>query len=136
MSQKLIKVLLFSTGLLTLGLSGLVWRSSVGVGEARLEAEQLAERILAEQARLVQTPGLEQDVLVFREISGRMAAILPDEEGLNDLVRSLQGFSEDSGVSIRSLRRATLRGAAKQVGDFREVSYTLEDVVDLLRKRA
>ena len=135
MSQKLIKVLLFSTGLLTLGLSGLVWRSSVGVGEARLEAEQLAERILAEQARLVQTPGLEQDVLVFREISGRMAAILPDEEGLNDLVRSLQGFSEDSGVSIRSLRRATPRGAAKQVGDFREVSYTLElegDAFELL----
>lgn len=136
MSGGIIRALLVSTGLLTLGLSGLVWRSSAGVSDARVEAEQLAERILGEQARLVKTPGLEQDVLVFREISGRMAAILPDEEGLNDLVRSLQEFSEDSGVNIRSLRRATPRGGAvKQVGDFREVSYTLElegDAFELL----
>ncbi len=136
MSQGIIRALLVATGLLTLGLSGLVWRSGAGVSDARLEAEQLAERILGEQARLARTPALEQDVLVFREISGRMAAILPDEEGLNDLVRSLQEFSEDSGVNIRSLRRATPRGgAAKQVGDFREVSYTLElegDAFELL----
>ncbi|MDE0891379.1 MAG: GspMb/PilO family protein [Planctomycetota bacterium] len=135
MSGKLVRALLVMTGLLTLGLSGMVWRSNTGISESRQEAEELAERILAERARLVQNPGLEQDVLVFREISGRMAAILPDEEGLNDLVRSLQGFSEDSGVNIRSLRRAARRGVPKHVEDFREVSYSLElegDTFELL----
>ena len=135
MSGKLVRALLVMTGLLTLGLSGMVWRSNTGISESRQEAEEFAERILAERARLVQNPGLEQEVLVFREISGRMAAILPDEEGLNDLVRSLQGFSEDSGVNIRSLRRAAPRGAPKRVEDFREVSYSLElegDTFELL----
>ena len=136
MSHKGLRVFLVAMGLLTVGLSGLVWRSSRGLESARQEAALVAERILVERARLDKTPGLEQDVLVFREISGRMAAILPDEAGLNDLVRSLQGFSEQSGVEIRSLRRAAPRGDAKRGGDLRAVSYTLElegDAFELLR---
>ena len=127
---------LVTASLTTLGLSGIVWRSSTGLEGAREEATQLAERILLERGRLEETPELEQEVLVFREISGRMAAILPDEDGLNDLVRSLQGFSEQSGVEIRSLRRAAPRGFAKSEGDLRAVSYTLEldgDAFELLR---
>ncbi len=136
MSGKGARVFLVATGLITVGLSGLVWRSTNELESARQEAAAVAERILVERARLEKTPGLEQEVLVFREISGRMAAILPDEAGLNDLVRSLQGFSEQSGVEIRSLRRAAPRSGAKGGGDLRAVSYTLElegDAFELLR---
>jgi len=135
MSGKGVRLFIILTSLMTIGLGGLVWRSSRGVDEARREASQFAERIRVERERLELTPKLEQDVLVFREISGRMGAILPDEEGLNDLVRSLQEFSEQSGVKIRSLRRAAPRGSAKPGGDLRGVSYTLElegDAFELL----
>ena len=136
MSGKGLRAFLVATSLITVGLSGLVWRSSLGLESAHQEAAAVAERILVERARLEKTPALEQEVLVFREISGRMAAILPNEAGLNDLVRSLQGFSEQSGVEIRSLRRAAPRGEAKRGGDLRAVSYTLElegDAFELLR---
>ena len=130
-----LRVFLISAGLLTVGLSGLVWRSNAGLESARLEVQTVSERITAERVLLDETPALEQEVLVYREISGRMAAILPDEAGLNDLVRSLQVFSERSGVEIRSLRRAAPRGEAKRGGDLRAVSYTLElegDAFELL----
>jgi hypothetical protein len=136
LSGKGVRAFLVATGLVTIGLFGLVWRSSLGLESARQEAAAVADQILIERARLENTPELEQEVLVFREISGRMAAILPDEAGLNDLVRSLQGFSEQSGVEIRSLRRAAPRGDAKRGGDLRAVSYTLElegDAFELLR---
>ena len=109
MSASGLRVFLISAGLLTVGLSGLVWRSNAGLESARLEVKSVSERIIAERVLLDETPALEQEVLVYREISGRMAAILPDEAGLNDLVRSLQVFSERSGVEIRSLRRAAPR---------------------------
>ena len=112
MNARGLKLFLVAAGVFAVSLSGLVWRSSAGLETARLEVESVSGRILAERGRLEETPALEQEVLVFREISGRMAAILPDEAGLNDLVRSLQGFSERSGVEIRSLRRAAARGGA------------------------
>ena len=130
-----LRVFLISAGLITVGLSGLVWRSNAGLESARLEVKSTSERITAERVLLDETPALEQELLVYREISGRMAAILPDEAGLNDLVRSLQVFSERSGVEIRSLRRAAPRGEAKRGGDLRAVSYTLElegDAFELL----
>lgn len=135
MKRQATHIMLAAAGLVTVGLAGLVWQSERSLDEARAEAEAISQRILAERRRLEGTPGLEQEVLVFREISGRMAAILPDEEELNQLVRNLQEFSEESGVKIHSLRRAAVGGHAGSDGDLRGVSYVLEleaDAFELL----
>ena len=52
MSGKGARVFLVATGLITVGLSGLVWRSTNELESARQEAAAVAERILVERARL------------------------------------------------------------------------------------
>lgn len=112
---------------LALGLGWLIWSQYSSIGEQR---EQVAsQRTGIEQARklLAQTPALEKEVIVMRETEQAIKEILPDEQDLNNFVRDLQRFQEDSEVHITSLKKRDVvaRGTKSSSEAFDKVSYEI-----------
>ena len=70
------------------------------------------------------TATLEREVIVLREMSEVIKAILPDSEDVNNLIHTFHEYSGEAGVRTTSYKRkANLRRGKKS--DFDEVSYTL-----------
>lgn len=102
---------------------GLVYRQYGKIDETRAEVAGLRGNIDSSRKLIEGTPALEREVIVLREISEVMKRILPDTEDVNNLVRTFQKFSEESGVRISGLKKKT--NDARDKGDFDKVAYTL-----------
>ncbi|HJP01283.1 MAG TPA: hypothetical protein QF764_05895 [Planctomycetota bacterium] len=91
---------------------------------ARAQVAQLGDEIGTSRKLVSGTRALEREVIVLRELAEVIQGILPDEDDVNNLVRTFQRFSEGSDVRIRALKKKSdPRG--KQETAFDEVAYTL-----------
>ena len=109
--------------LLAGGLGYMIYDQFGKIETARLEIEGLKTNIDSSRKLIEGTGALERDVIVLRELSEVMKKILPDTDDVNNLVRTFQKFSEDSGVRISGLKKKT--NDARDKGDFTKVAYTL-----------
>lgn len=109
--------------LLAGGLGALVWMQYRAIDEGRAEIATLRGSIDGSRKQIEGTPALEREVIVLREINEVMKGILPDNDDVNNLVRTLQRFSEESGVRISGLKKKA--DDTKNKSDFDKVGYTL-----------
>lgn len=113
------------------GLGALNWFQHSMIEEARVEVAQMRTEIATSRKLIEGTSTLEREVIVLRELSEVMQGILPDTEDVNNLVRTLQRFSEDSEVRIRGLKKKS--DSAQQNAAFDGVGYTLTLEADVFQ---
>lgn len=110
-------------GALALGLGALIYLQYEEIAKGRDQVAALRTNIEGARKQIEGTGTLEREVIVLREISQVMKEILPDDNDINNLVRTLQKFSEESEVRISGLKKKTFDGREKT--DFDKVGYTL-----------
>lgn len=115
--------ILVGGGTIALSLGALIYMQMGKISKARDEVVQLRTQVGAARKLIEGTGSLEREVIVQREMSEVIRNILPDEEDMNNWVRTIQGFSDDSGVRIRGLKKKPDDPRA-QPGAFDEVTYT------------
>lgn len=109
--------------LAALGLGALIYFQQQNITKSRDEVAVLQGQIETSRKLIEGTNALEREVIVLRELSATMREILPDTEDVNNLVRTLQKFSEDSQVRISGLKKKDAN--VRDQGDFDKVAYTL-----------
>ena len=135
--QKTWLTVLGGGGVLGVGLAWLIYSQLGSIADGRAEVEQLRTKVVAARKLIEGTNALEREVIVQREMSEVMGTILPDNEDMNNWVRTIQDFSDTSAVRIRGLKKKN-QAASRTKKDqtaFDEVTYafTLEsDAFELL----
>lgn len=131
--------------LCALGLGGLLYWQNGQIVESRTQVTTLRGSIDTSRKLIESTGALEREVIVLRELTEVMKGILPDNDDVNNLVRTLQRFSDESGVRIAGLKKKTDAGKKKDKSDFDKVGYTLSlegdafqflDFLDLLESHS
>jgi Tfp pilus assembly protein PilO len=124
-------------GALATGLAG--WGISAEMDNIELkrqEIETLRATVASSHKLIEGTSSLEREVIVQREMSTVIRNILPDNAEMNNWTRTIQGFTQDSGVRITGLKAKTSPKRAKDdKTDFREVTtaFTIDsDAFQLL----
>jgi hypothetical protein len=112
-----------------LALGTLIYLQHQKIEERRAEADALRKQIADARDLIKTTPDLVREVIIQRETDATIKTILSDEEDVNNLVRTLHQFEEESTVTISSWKlqkevRSTKKGKGK-TDDFRRVGYTL-----------
>jgi hypothetical protein len=136
--QKTWVAVLGGGGLIAAGLAYLIYAQLGSIAESRAEVEQLRQEASASRKLIEGTGALEREVIVQREMSEVISNILPDNEDMNNWVRIIQDFSDESGVSITGLKKqnsAAVRGRGKSQTAFDEVTYAFtidSDAFELL----
>ena len=98
-------VAVFAGGVLLAGGVGyMIWDQYGKIDIARTEVAGLRTNIDSSRKLIEGTGTLEREVIVLRELSEVMKKILPDTDDVNNLVRTFQKFSEESGVRITGRR--------------------------------
>ncbi|MFT7486464.1 MAG: hypothetical protein ACI9F9_002319 [Candidatus Paceibacteria bacterium] len=112
--------------LLAGGLGYLIFTIFGTLDQKRLESDGLRTKIAQSRKLIEGTSGLEREVIVQREMSVVISNILPDNEDMNNWVRVIQGFSDESGVQIRGFKKkpAQSRGKKESESAFDEVTYS------------
>lgn len=106
----------------------LIWSGYDTIAASRGEVDSLRQSIDASRKLLAQTGPLERDVIVLRETEQLIKEILPDEQDLNNFVRDLRAFEEESGVRITGLKKKADSANRKQkqdAVDFEKATYQL-----------
>jgi Tfp pilus assembly protein PilO len=126
MSERKKLFLVLGAGLLCAG--GLValniWQSGQ-IEESRSKVAGIQSNIDSARSLVESTPPLEREVIVLRELGEVMRGILPDTDDVNNLVRTFQRLSEESGVRISGLKKKTDNANKRNTADFDRVAYTL-----------
>ena len=110
-------------GFLALAVCGGIYLQTDSILQARTEVEALRMQVASSRTLIEGTSTLEREVIVQREMSQHIRTILPDEEDMNNWVRTIQDFSDDSGVRIKGLKKKPDDPRAKP-GAFDNVTYT------------
>lgn len=103
----------------------LIRREYQNIDDAREAVTNLRTQIGSARKLLTGTPELEREVIVLRETEERIKQILPDEQDVNNLVRDLSRFKEQSGVQITGLKKKPPESGKKDNEDFDKVAYQL-----------
>lgn len=136
--QKTWMAVLGGGGLMAAGLAWLIYSQLDGIAQGRAEVERLRTEVSSSRKLIEGTGALEREVIVQREMSTVIRNILPDNEDMNNWVRIIQNFSDESGVRIRGLKKqsgAVGRGKDKDQTAFDEVTYAFtidSDAFELL----
>jgi len=109
--------------LLGCGLGALIWTKYRAIEADRGEIATLHTAIDGARKQIEGTPTLEREVIVLRELNEVIKGVLPDTEDVNNLVRTLQQFSEDSKVHVSGIKKKP--DDTKNKSDFDKVGYTL-----------
>lgn len=126
------------------GLGALLWWQHGKIEEGRASIAATKASIESSKKLIEGTAALEREVIVLRELSEVMKGMLPDNDDVNNLVRTLQKFSEDSGVRISGLKKKSMDNK-RDKHDFDKVGYTLSlegdafqflDFLDLLESHS
>ena len=107
------------------GLGALLWWQHGQIEQARNQVSTLRGGIESSRKLIETTGALEREVIVLRELTEVMKGILPDNDDVNNLVRTLQRFSDESGVRIAGLKKKAELSNKKDKSDFDKVAYTL-----------
>ncbi|MFN0242796.1 MAG: GspMb/PilO family protein [Planctomycetota bacterium] len=114
--------------LAALGIGTLIYFQYGKIEQSRAEVANLRTGIDAARKEIEGTAAQEREVIVLRELSEVMKQILPDTDDVNNLVRTLQAFSEESKVRISGLKRKM--STSKDKSGFDKVAYTLSFEAD------
>jgi Tfp pilus assembly protein PilO len=124
--KKLFLSLVAGGALLACGLGAGAWFQRESVLEAQARAVSLTTEIADARKRVSGLPKVEREVIVLRALSDEMKRVLPDEDDVNNLVRTLNRFSEDAKVRISGLKKKNTEVAGrKKATDFDRVAYTI-----------
>jgi hypothetical protein len=122
-------------GFIAASLGWLIYSELDDISRGRVEVETLRAEVAGSRKLLEGTSALEREVIVQREMSEVIRNILPDNEDMNNWVRTIQGFSDESRVGIRGFKKKNNPARGKDELAFDEVTYvfTLEsDAFELL----
>jgi Tfp pilus assembly protein PilO len=94
------------------------------VAEVATQIEGKRQEIAAAEAKIVQIPALEKEVVILRENLGEYVTILPDDKDLEDFVRMVHQFQQQSGGEGKRLTPKTgAKGGSKL---FSPIEYQFE----------
>jgi hypothetical protein len=110
--------------LVAAGLGTLIYYQHEGMKKRRAEVAALQKSIEEDKKLLLGTPELVKKVIIQRETDEVVKEILSDEKDVNELARTLNKFSQESGFNLSGVKDGT-RSARKSKEDFERVSYTL-----------
>jgi len=126
MKEKRFWIILTCVGLLVAAGTGTMIYLEYGkIDVARQEIAGLHTQIDSARELLKGTGALERDVVVLRETEAKIKEILPDEQDINNFVRDLRRFEEESGVRITGLKRKPKEVNRDNTSDFDKVAYQL-----------
>lgn len=114
-----------STILLGLSLGTMIYLRQGDIESAQLGVTTLKSRISSSRRTVEATEGLEQDVIVLREVANAINQILPGEEDLNGLNDDFHQYATDASVRATAFKPKPDRGVNKAKLDFEKVVYTL-----------
>jgi len=106
------------------GLGAGIWFQYGSIEETRVEIAGLRGNIDSARKLIEGTAGLEREVIVLRELTEVMKGILPDNDDVNNLVRTLQTFCDDTGMRTTNLKKKSENSNKKS--EFDKVAYTLQ----------
>lgn len=111
------------------GIGAMIYLQHQKIEERRTQIAGLEKKIAIDRELIKKTPDLIKEVIIQRETDVTIKEILSDEEDVNNFVRTLRRFEEDSGISISSIKQQ--RGQSKKKKeDFDRVGYTLNFEAD------
>lgn len=106
------------------GVGTMIYLQHQKIVQRRTEIATLKKKIDQDRELIKKTPDLTKEVIIQRETDVTIKEILSDETDINNFVRTLRRFEEESGVSISSIKQQ--RGQSKKKKeDFDRVGYTL-----------
>ena len=114
-----------STTLLAGGLGWLIQQEIEHIENTRTEVATLHVNIEKSRKLIEGTPPLEDEVIVLREVSDLIKQILPDQEDVNNFIKTLNGFAADAGMNTTAFKKKQDTRNARDKGDFEKVAYTL-----------
>ena len=100
-----------------------IYFENENIEEVRGQIELRKGEIDTAQALVAGTPDLVKEVVVERETDAVVAELLPNEEAINNFVRTLRGFEEAAGVRITAVKKKNVNSKEKR--DFDRVVYQL-----------
>jgi Tfp pilus assembly protein PilO len=83
-------------------------------GERR-KIQEIKKQMEAAQAEASLIGKREQDVIVYREIVARDAAILPEVDDVNNLADTIDGYVKQSGVSLRQVSDLSIHPGSEAI---------------------
>ena len=112
--------------LFAIGVSALIYLQNRQIETMHTTADGLRVKIEKDRSLIKKTPDLVKEVIIQRETDALIKGILSDEEDVNNLVRTLQSFEDQSGITITSLKQQKGVKGGKKKEEFDRVGYTLE----------
>ncbi len=104
---------------------GGVWWANGLIDEVEQSITSKRTEIAAAEQKIAKIPGAENEVIILRENLGEYVKILPEDQGLNDFVKMLNQFEQQSGIQTRSFSPGR-PGRDKNVQRFERIEYVYE----------
>ncbi|MEC7584412.1 MAG: type 4a pilus biogenesis protein PilO, partial [Planctomycetota bacterium] len=106
---------------------GGVWWATGLITEVEESIEAKRVQIAAAEQKIARIPAAETEVIVLRENLDEYVKILPAEQGLNDFVKMLNQFEQQSGIQTSSFQPGRpKRQAGGKVERFTRIDYVYE----------
>ncbi len=118
--------------MLTIGISGVllsaaafggVYWTNGWIEEENVRIKTLDKKIADAEKKKARIPKDENDVVILRENVAEYVKILPERTELTNFTRTVNSFTQNSGVAVTSLQPANRRGGKKSA--FRQYQYNL-----------
>ncbi len=124
-TRKFWLIFAITTTLLAGGLAWLSYHEIEHIENTRTEVSTLRANIDKSRKLIEGTPGLEDEVIVLREVSDLIKQILPDQNDVNNFIKTLNGFSADAGMNTTAFKKKQDNRNSRDKSDFEKVAYTL-----------
>jgi len=136
-SEKQLTIITIVVAIVITGLfAGLIYKDLNLIDEERSLIEDRQAKIASAEAEIQRMPARETDVIVYREIVQRDAAILPDESEINKFINVIGEFEKFSGVVVTKVSGLSNRDRNKMKAAIIKIplSLTLMGSIDQFLK--
>jgi Tfp pilus assembly protein PilO len=113
------------SSLLAAGIGFMIYMKIEEVQQARVAVSTLETEISTARNTIAGTAALEREVIVLREVADVIEEILPDSEGVNNLIRTFHEYFGEAQVTATSYKRKPDTSRGRKTGAFDKVAYTL-----------
>ncbi|TDJ76374.1 MAG: hypothetical protein E2O39_03305 [Planctomycetota bacterium] len=128
MNERKIMLVTVAGGILLVAcISGLIYMKSEEIEKSQQDNENLRSEIKSARVIIGGTADLEREVIVLREMSEVIEAILPNAEDVNNLIRTFHDYMGESGVRATSYKpKSTTRRGSTTAFDKVSYQFSLE----------
>jgi len=135
--KRLMQWIIGGSCLAAAGLGYFVWSEQENLDAARENVASLRSQIDSSRQQLSCLAAMEKDVIVLRETEQAIKEILPDDKDLNNFVRDLQRFSQDTEVHFTQVKKKDLNAAKSKTPEaFEKVAYEISMEADAFQTLA